>query len=127
MAFVPFTSKHNHFTQPTLSVWPNGQVSLSSAAIKQFNVDAFAFVQFSHDASAGRVGLRFTNDTTLKGLRTITRRGASRTGAVIGAKQFFLDAKLEGLRGQFALESSGKSGCDCCCQIRIPRGLTDVR
>lgn len=113
MAFVSFTAKHNHFTQPTISVWPNGQVSLSSAAIKQFNVDAFAFVQFSHDASTGRIGLRFTNDTTLGGLRTITRRGSSRTGAVIGAKQFFHNEKLDGLQGQFVLQPGGKSGCSC--------------
>lgn len=121
MAFVPFTAKQNHFTQPTISVWPNGQVSLSSVAIKQFNVDAFAFVQFSHDASAGRIGLRFTNDTTLGGLRTISRRGKSRTGAVVGAKGFFRDNQLEGLEGQFELVPSEKPGCLCYFQIRASR------
>lgn len=120
MAFVPYTAKRNHFTQPVISVWPNGQVSLSAAAIKQFNVDAFAFVQLSHDTLAGRIGLRFTNDPSLGGLRTITRRGANRTGAVFGARQFFSDEQLEGLQGQFLLRAGDSAGCTCYFNPRNP-------
>jgi hypothetical protein len=84
MAFKRFTKTGRVYT-PIVSIWQRGQIGFNRGAVEKFKVNDYSFAVLFFDEGERKIGIRFTNDSTEKGICKITK---GKTSSFISAKPF---------------------------------------